>query len=183
MATLPVPSTCLRGGDTTMRQAERRARTIGALLDAAEGSFARSGYEGASLDAMRAGLEAFEGVERRFQRLGSVRGVQVVDDYAHHPTEILATLEAARAAFPGRRLLVAFQPHLYSRTRDFAEAFGRALVRADVAFLTEIYPAREQPLAGVTAGLVEDAMSRAGRRPVWRGERGLLAAAIAERAA
>lgn len=138
---------------------------------------------GASLDAMRAGLEAFEGVERRFQRLGSVRGVQVVDDYAHHPTEILATLEAARAAFPGRRLLVAFQPHLYSRTRDFAEAFGRALVRADVAFLTEIYPAREQPLAGVTAGLVEDAMSRAGRRPVWRGERGLLAAAIAERAA
>ena len=82
---------------------------------------------GLTLEAMREGLERFEGVERRFQRLGAVRGVQVVDDYAHHPTEIIATLDAARAAFPGRRLIAAFQPHLFTRTRDFADAFGAAL--------------------------------------------------------
>src|SRR5262249_20786125 len=101
---------------------------------------------GVELNAMRPGLAAFHGVERRFQRLGEARGVSVVDDYAHHPTEIRATLDAARAAFPGRRIIVAFQPHLYSRTRDFAGEFGQALARGDVVFLTEIYPAREQPL-------------------------------------
>jgi UDP-N-acetylmuramate--alanine ligase len=137
---------------------------------------------GMSLEAMRRGLEAFEGVERRFQRLGSVRGVQVVDDYAHHPTEITATLDAARAAFPGRRLIVAFQPHLFTRTRDFADAFGVALSRADVVFLTGIYPAREQPLPGVTSALVADAMRKAGRSPEWVGERGALAEALAAEA-
>ncbi len=134
---------------------------------------------GASLESMRRGLEAFEGVERRFQRLGAVRGVQVVDDYAHHPTEIVATLEAARAAFPGRRLVAAFQPHLFTRTRDFAEAFGAALSRADVVFLTAIYPAREQPLPGVTSALVADALRKAGQEVAWSGERDVLATALA----
>jgi len=134
---------------------------------------------GATLESMRAGLEAFEGVERRFQRLGAVRGVQIVDDYAHHPTEITATLDAARAAFPGRRLIAAFQPHLFSRTRDFADAFGSALARADVVFLTEIYPAREQPLPGVTSVLVADALRRAGLSPAWLGDRAQLADALA----
>jgi UDP-N-acetylmuramate--alanine ligase len=134
---------------------------------------------GQSLEAMRGGLEAFEGVERRFQRLGAVRGVQLVDDYAHHPTEIVATLDAARAAFPGRRLIAAFQPHLYTRTRDFADAFGSALARADLVFLAEIYPAREQPLPGVTSALVADALRKAGHAPEWVGERGALADAIA----
>jgi UDP-N-acetylmuramate--alanine ligase len=73
---------------------------------------------GVPLAAMAPGLAAFGGVDRRFQRLGEARGVAVVDDYAHHPTEIRATLAAARAAFPGRRIIAAFQPHLYSRTRD-----------------------------------------------------------------
>ena len=134
---------------------------------------------GKSLEAMRGGLEAFEGVERRFQRLGAVRGVQVVDDYAHHPTEIIATLEAARAAFPGRRLIAAFQPHLFTRTRDFADAFGAALARADLVFLTEIYPAREKPLPGVTSALVAVAAQKAGRPVSWSGERSALADALA----
>jgi UDP-N-acetylmuramate--alanine ligase len=134
---------------------------------------------GATLEAMRPGLEAFGGVERRFQRLGAVNGVDVVDDYAHHPTEIEATLAAARAQFPGRRLVAAFQPHLYSRTRDFADAFGRALARADATFLTEIYPAREQPIPGVSAALIADAADAAGRPPTWRGTRADLAEALA----
>jgi UDP-N-acetylmuramate--alanine ligase len=134
---------------------------------------------GKSLESMRGGLEAFEGVERRFQRLGTVRGVQVVDDYAHHPTEIIATLDAARAAFPGRRLIAAFQPHLFTRTRDFADAFGAALARADLVFLTEIYPAREKPLPGVTSALVADAAQKAGRPIAWSGERSALADALA----
>jgi UDP-N-acetylmuramate--alanine ligase len=135
---------------------------------------------GCTLEELRSGLEAFEGVERRFQRLGTVRGVQVVDDYAHHPTEINATLEAARAAFPGRRLIAAFQPHLFTRTRDFAEQFGRALAQADLVFLTEIYPAREKPLPGITSALVADALTRAGNAPRWQGKRDTLAQAIAE---
>ena len=134
---------------------------------------------GATLEAMQGGLEAFEGVERRFQRLGAVRGVQVVDDYAHHPTEIIATLDAARAAFPGRRLIAAFQPHLFTRTRDFADAFGSALARADLVYLTEIYPAREQPLPGVTSALVAEALRKAGHAAEWVGNRGELADVLA----
>jgi UDP-N-acetylmuramate--alanine ligase len=134
---------------------------------------------GCTIEQLRGGLEAFEGVERRFQRLGTVRGVQVVDDYAHHPTEITATLEAARAAFPGRRLIAAFQPHLFTRTRDFAEQFGHALAQADVVLLTEIYPAREKPLPGITSALVADALKRSGNPPRWQGQRDELAGAIA----
>jgi len=134
---------------------------------------------GAPLEALRPGLEHFEGVDRRFQRLGSVRGVTVVDDYAHHPTEIAATLEAARAAFPGRRLVAAFQPHLFSRTRDFAPAFGRALASADLVLLADIYPAREQPIPGVTSSLVADAVRSAGREVSWQGGRAVLAEALA----
>jgi UDP-N-acetylmuramate--alanine ligase len=134
---------------------------------------------GSKLDGLRSGLEAFGGVERRFQRLGRARGVDVVDDYAHHPTEIQATLDAARDAFPGRRLIAAFQPHLYSRTRDFAPQFGEALSRADAVFLTEIYPARERPIHGVTSELIADAARQLGRAPDWRGVRSELAAALA----
>ncbi len=102
-------------------------------------------------------LAAFPGVERRFQTVGESAGVTVVDDYAHHPTEVKATLEAARQAFEGRRLVVVFQPHLYSRTRAFAAEFGRALAESDVLFVAPIYPAREEPIPGVTHRLVVDA--------------------------
>ena len=134
---------------------------------------------GTTVERMAPGLAAFGGVERRFQRLGERGGVIVVDDYAHHPTEIRATLAAARAAFPGRRVVSAFQPHLFSRTRDFAREFGDALAGADVVFLTEIYPAREQPIPGVTSDLIEHALRDAGGTLGWRGERGALADALA----
>jgi UDP-N-acetylmuramate--alanine ligase len=138
---------------------------------------------GVTLPAMLPGLRSFRGVERRFQRLGEARGISVVDDYAHHPTEIRATLAAARSVFPGRRVVAAFQPHLYTRTRDFAREFGEALASADRVFLTEIYPAREKPLPGVTAKLIKDAVDHAGGDVVWFGERSELAAALADNVA
>lgn len=103
-----------------------------------------------------AGLEAFEGVERRFQVLGEFRGAIVVDDYAHHPTEVRATLEAARRGYPDRRILALFQPHLFSRTRDFHADFAEALGLADLAWVAPIYPAREEPIEGVTSALITD---------------------------
>ncbi|HSQ32643.1 MAG TPA: UDP-N-acetylmuramate--L-alanine ligase [Gemmatimonadaceae bacterium] len=135
---------------------------------------------GAEFKALAAGLAAFRGAERRFQRLGEARGVLVIDDYAHHPTEISATLAAARAAFPNRRLIAAFQPHLYSRTRDFAREFGVSLSNADRVFLTDIYPAREQPIDGVSATLIADALQVAGGSLAWRGRRDDLAGALAD---
>jgi UDP-N-acetylmuramate--alanine ligase len=105
--------------------------------------------------------------------------VTVVDDYAHHPTEVAATLAAAREAYPGRRIVAAFQPHLFSRTRDFAGAFGAALAAADVLCLAEIYPAREQPIPGVTSALIASATTRAGRAPAWTGPREAMADALA----
>ena len=135
---------------------------------------------GVSLDAMRGGLLKFGGVDRRFQRLFDIAGVTIVDDYAHHPTEIAATLQAARASYPGRRVVAAFQPHLFSRTRDFAGAFGEALCGADSVFLAEIYPAREQPIPGITSDLVASAMQREGSPPVWQGARADLAEALTQ---
>jgi len=134
---------------------------------------------GLTLGAMRPGLASFRGVERRFQRLGAARGVDVVDDYAHHPTEIRATLAAARTAFPGRRIVAAFQPHLYSRTRDFAREFGEALAAADSVYVADIYPAREQPIPGVTAELIVDSTREAGGSVAWQGERASLSNELA----
>jgi UDP-N-acetylmuramate--alanine ligase len=134
---------------------------------------------GASLDGMRVGLEAFTGVDRRFQRIGEAAGVLIIDDYAHHPTEVAATLAAARSAFQQRRIVVAFQPHLFSRTRDFAREFGDALRTADVVLLADIYPAREQPIAGVTSDLIAAVMERAGAPPEFRGAQAEVATALA----
>ncbi len=111
-------------------------------------------------------LEAFTGVVRRFETKGERGGVLVVDDYAHHPTEIAATLAAARQVYPGRRLVALFQPHLFSRTRDFAQDFGRAMAAADLALVMDVYPSREKPLPGVTGQLVADSASAAGARAV-----------------
>jgi UDP-N-acetylmuramate--alanine ligase len=113
-------------------------------------------------EAVREGLSAYRGVGRRFQRLGEAAGVAVVDDYAHHPTEIAATLTAVREAYPGRRLVALFQPHLFTRTRDFSTEFGRALARADVVWVTDVFPAREKPIPGVTGELVSRAAREAG---------------------
>jgi len=114
------------------------------------------------LEPAAAALCDFQGVGRRFERLGEFGGVAVVDGYAHHPSELAATLSAARQAFPGRRLVAVFQPHLYSRTAAHGQAMGQALAAADLVIVTEIYPAREQPIAGVSGRQVAEAAERAG---------------------
>jgi UDP-N-acetylmuramate--alanine ligase len=102
--------------------------------------------------AVQAALAAFQGVDRRLQVLGEVRfgkaRALLVDDYGHHPTEVAATLEAARQAWPGRRLVVAFQPHRYTRTRDLLDDFAEVLSEADRLLVTEVYAAGEAPIAG-----------------------------------
>jgi len=113
---------------------------------------------GITTQATAAGLARFLGVDRRFQILGEFAGAIVVDDYAHHPTEIRATLTAARRGYPKRRVVALFQPHLYSRTRDFALEFGESLLVADVALVAPIYAAREQPIEGITSKLIADAV-------------------------
>jgi UDP-N-acetylmuramate--alanine ligase len=129
--------------------------------------------------ALRA-LAEFGGVGRRFDRLGDFGGVTIVDDYAHHPTELRATLAAARQAFPGRRLIAVFQPHLYSRTAEHADAMGAALAAADLAVVTDVYPAREQPMAGVTGQLVADAALRYGAAVLYQPSRAALGRKLAE---
>jgi UDP-N-acetylmuramate--alanine ligase len=104
-----------------------------------------------------AALAEFQGVERRYQSRGEAAGVRVIDDYAHHPTEIAAVLAAARGGEP-TRIVVVFQPHRFSRTRDLLEDFGPALSQADVVVLTDIYPAGEAPLAGVTVDALAGAI-------------------------
>jgi UDP-N-acetylmuramate--alanine ligase len=113
---------------------------------------------GVSADAIITGLARYLGVDRRFQILGDYLGALVVDDYAHHPTEIRATLSAARGGYPGRRIVAVFQPHLFSRTRDFAREFGEALRVADMPIVTPIYAARETPLDGVSARIIAEAV-------------------------
>lgn len=133
---------------------------------------------GLTIPAMAPGLAAFRGVERRFQRLGSARDVEVVDDYAHHPTEVQATIAAARHAFPARRLVLAFQPHLYSRTRDLQVEFAEALGAADVLLLCDIYGAREAPEPGVTSDLIGARIDTGAL--AWRGPRSDAAAQLAK---
>lgn len=122
--------------------------------------------EGVDLVAAADGLTAFTGAARRFQVLGTSRGVTVVDDYAHHPTELRVTLAAARSREPGR-VIVVVQPHRYSRTRVFGEDLGRAAAAADVVVVTDVYAASESPEPGVSGHLVADAAAAAGARVIW----------------
>jgi UDP-N-acetylmuramate--alanine ligase len=105
-------------------------------------------------DAIQRALEGFSGIGRRFQRYGEINtpvgSVLLVDDYGHHPREIAATLEAVRAGWPGRRLVVMFQPHRYTRTRDLFEDFVQVLSQVSVLLLLEVYPAGEEPIAGAS---------------------------------
>lgn len=110
---------------------------------------------------IRQGLQKFRGVDRRFEIKGEPRGILIVDDYAHHPTEIRATLAAARQGW-NRRTIAVFQPHLYTRTRDFAEAFGESFSDADVLIVMGIYGAREEPIPGVSGELISGAARRSG---------------------
>jgi UDP-N-acetylmuramate--alanine ligase len=114
---------------------------------------------GASPEQLLEGLAAFDGVRRRFEFRGRAAGVAVYDDYAHHPTKVAAQLRAARDVVGAGRVVVAFQPHLYSRTRDFAADFGRALGLADEVVVLDVYAAREDPEPGVSGALVADAVT------------------------
>lgn len=135
-------------------------RPVGPVTLAVPGEHNVRNALGAIAAATRLGVDAadaagalarFRGVGRRFELLGSLRGASVVDDYAHHPTEISATLTAARHGWPEHRIIAIFQPHLFSRTRDFMDDFARALTGADVIIVADIYAAREDPLPGVSA--------------------------------
>ena len=101
-------------------------------------------------------LASFQGVKRRFDIHLNTPGCAYIDDYAHHPKEISAAISSIREMFPGRRLTAIFQPHLYTRTRDFSDDFAKALSAADKLILLDIYPAREEPIPGVTSGIIFD---------------------------
>jgi UDP-N-acetylmuramate--alanine ligase len=132
------------------------------------------------LEAAVQALAEFTGVGRRFEQRGEAGGVAVVDDYAHHATELAATLAAARQAFPGRRLVAVFQPHLFSRTAAQHGAMGSALAAADVAIVAEVYPAREQPIPGVSGRLVAEAVAASGGEARFVPEREGLVEAVAD---
>ncbi|WP_199255781.1 UDP-N-acetylmuramate--L-alanine ligase [Mycolicibacterium mengxianglii] len=127
---------------------------LGALLAAWE--------VGAEVDAVLDGLAGFEGVRRRFELVGTADGIRVFDDYAHHPTEVaavLAALQTVTADGGGGRVIAVFQPHLYSRTKTFAAEFGAALDGADRVFVLDVYPAREQPVTGISGATVAEHVS------------------------
>jgi UDP-N-acetylmuramate--alanine ligase len=120
---------------------------------------------GVPFERVKAGIEKFTGVFRRWEVKGEVDGITVVDDYAHHPTEIAATLAGAKAGWR-RRLVGVFQPHLYSRTRDFYEDFGRSFFNADILIVTDVYPAREEPIQGITGELIASTAKQFGHKQV-----------------
>jgi len=103
---------------------------------------------GIEFSKIKIAIESFTGVYRRIEFKAEVGGVMVFDDYAHHPTEVQATLSALKTGWPQKRVVAVFQPHLFSRTRDFHDEFGRSFLNADVLVITEIYPAREEPIQG-----------------------------------
>ena len=117
------------------------------------------------VDLIRKGLAAFTGVERRFHLRGEANGIMIVDDYGHHPTEVKATLAAAKQGWD-RRLVVLFQPHRYSRTRDLIEEFTHAFDQADLLFMTDIYAAGEAPIPGVSGAVLADRIKAAGHQGV-----------------
>ncbi|UOR00058.1 UDP-N-acetylmuramate--L-alanine ligase [Hymenobacter sp. 5317J-9] len=110
--------------------------------------------QGVEPEKLRAAVAAYRGVKRRFEFVVTAGQNVYLDDYAHHPREIEAFLRSVRALYPGKRLRVVFQPHLFTRTRDFAEGFSKSLSIADEVFLLDIYPAREKPLPGITSDIL-----------------------------
>jgi UDP-N-acetylmuramate--alanine ligase len=116
---------------------------------------------GISVDKIKTSLNEFSGVDRRFEIKGVINDVMIVDDYAHHPTEVAATIASARSGWK-RNLIIVFQPHLYSRTRDFYMDFAAALAEADQVILADIYPAREKPIPDVDSSLIITAAEKLG---------------------
>ncbi len=138
---------------------------------------------GIPFDQIREGLSSFTGVDRRFQKRGEAGGVLVIDDYGHHPTEVRATLETLRGLAGSRRTVVLFQPHRFTRTQALWDDFGRAFHLADVLLLTDIYPAGEEPIPGVTAEALALAIGEKGHRNVaYAGDLKSAAGRLAEEA-
>ena len=137
---------------------------------------------GLPVDCLVDGLGRYAGVRRRFERRGEAAGVTVYDDYAHHPTEVAAQLRAARTVAGPGRVLVAFQPHLFSRTAAFARDFGTALGLADEVVVLDVYAAREDPVPGVTGALVADAVPLPADRVLFAPDRSEVAGELARRA-
>ena len=144
----------------------------------AAAAFALAVELGFDRDQVRAGLASYRGAMRRMEPKGEVAGVRVLDSYAHHPTELAVDLTAARDIAAGGRVIAIFQPHLFSRTRIFADQFGRALSAADEVFVLDVYAAREDPEPGVTSALVADAVP--GGRAFFCPDAGAVPAAIAD---
>ena len=148
----------------------------------AAGALAAGLQIGLPFTDMARGLEEFTGARRRFEYKGIARGVRVFDDYAHHPTEVRELLTAAREVTGAGRLVTVFQPHLYSRTATFADAFAAALSASDLVVVMEVYAAREDPMPGVTGALIADRLElpadRAIFEPSWTAVPGLVAALV-----
>ena len=177
-------------GTTTRFELERRGQPLGTFSLAMPGAhnaqnalsaLAVADFLGIDLETARVALEGFGGVARRFTIHGEAAGVLVVDDYGHHPAEIEATLAGARAAYPDRRLVVAFQPHRHTRTRDLFDELAGAFAHADRVLLADTYAAGEAPIAGFDAARLGQAMTGRGTRVSHVGARGQVApAALAE---
>jgi UDP-N-acetylmuramate--alanine ligase len=118
---------------------------------------------GVPFEKVRAGIEKFSGVYRRWEKKGDVKGITLYDDYAHHPTECRATLAGVKAGWR-RRVVCVFQPHLYTRTRDFYEEFGKSFLLSDVLIVTDVYPAREEAIQGISGELIVNAAKRFGHK-------------------
>ena len=127
---------------------------------------------GCTEENIRSGVESYTGVKRRFEYIVKRKDFVFMDDYAHHPTEVSAFLNAVKKLYPGRELSVIFQPHLFSRTKDFAKEFGKSLSLADRLYLLDIYPAREEPMEGVSSKLILDEVMN--NRKHWFSEAELL---------
>jgi len=131
----------------------------------AMGAIAACHHLGIDYEIIKEAISEFTGVYRRFEKKGEVDGVMVVDDYAHHPTEIKATLEAARNGWQ-RRIVAVFQPHTYTRTQTFFKEFGSSFDDADIAIITDVYAAREAPIEGVSGKLIADAAIHFGHKGI-----------------
>ncbi len=115
-----------------------------------------------TFDSIAVGIASYSGVQRRMEEIGEAGGILVVDDYAHHPTEVKATLDGAAGCWPDRRIIAVFQPHLYSRTQDLCDDFASSFFDADVVVIMDVYGAREAPVEGVSGELISKRAHLAG---------------------
>ncbi|MCU1624625.1 MAG: UDP-N-acetylmuramate/alanine ligase [Frankiales bacterium] len=179
-------------GGTSTYQAVLRGRRLGTVVLPVAGEHMARNSAAALLTAVQLGLPeaqvieglaGFSGVRRRMELKGTAAGVRVYDDYAHHPTEVRAQLQAARGMTGGGRLIAVFQPHMYSRTATFADAFGAALSLADDVVVMDVYGAREDPVPGVTGGVVAAAVRLPAERVLFEPSWTAVPAAVVSRAA